>query len=199
MAQVLGWTANDMEKVVKAALKDYARQVADLLKQPTEAWQSNFRPEFIVTEPEMEGNDMVCYAGVKPAPGRSTYENVHAADVYKWISRGTDGPAGGRIYASRKPALKFMSRYSRATNPGSWGSSATSYSGKLRVHGSVPHPGVTARGYEEMAAEEMGPGLADYIQDRIGLLVVGQAVPLGSAMQEATRLADKRRVARPKR
>lgn len=186
-----------MDKAVKAALKDYARKVADLLEQPTEEWKSNFRPEFIVTEPEMEGNDLVCYAGVKPAPGRSTYENVHAADVYKWISRGTDGPESGRIYATRKPALKFMSKYNRATKPGSWSSSATSYSGKLRVHGSVPHPGVTARGYEEMAAEEMGPGLADYIQDRIGLLVRSQAVPLGSALQEAENISAARGVRRP--
>jgi hypothetical protein len=183
-----------MEKTVKAALKDYARQVADLLKQPTDAWQASFQPEFIVTEPEMEGNDLVCYAGVKPASGQSNDENVYPADVYKWISRGTKSH---KIAARKAPMLKFMSEYSPSTRQGSWSSSAPSYSGYLRVHRQVTHSGIEPRNYEEMAAEEMGPGLADYIQDRIGLLVKAQAVPLGSALQEAENISAARGVRRP--
>lgn len=193
MAQVFGFTRNDIEKVLKASMKDYAREVADLLKQPTEAWRSDFRPQFIVTEPRMEGNDLVVYAGVKKGRGTNE-EDVDPADVYLWISRGTKVH---RIAARRVPRLAFMSEYRPSTKQGSWDSSTPSYGGWLRKPAAVTHFGITPRNFEEKAAEEKGPGFGPFLQQRLGLTVRARMIPFGSALQEAESISAKRGVLRP--
>lgn len=174
MASTLfGWSPESLRRVIKDAVKDYGKEITDLLEEPTKAWMPEHRPDFMVSEPSQNGDDMVAVAGVDPkgsgwqadVPFHRGENEPPGSVVYKWISRGTKRHD---IYPVDATFLRYWHKYIPSTSPGDWKSGPARNTYSQRIKSShADHPGIEPRRFEERAAEEKGPGFAAAIQSAI--------------------------------
>jgi hypothetical protein len=183
-----------MRRVIKDAMKDYGKEITDLLEQPTRSWMPEHRPDFMVSEPRQDGNDLVAVAGVDPkgsgwqasVPFAHGENDPPGSVIYRWVSRGTKRHP---IVPIEAPWLHYWHKYIPSTSPGDWRSRKAGNTGSLEVYSDfADHPGIEPRRFEERAAEEKGPGFAAAIQNAISGHV-GAGNLLGPVPKQGGRVA----------
>lgn len=170
---VFAWTPGSLRVAIQAAMKGYGKEIADLLEEPTRSWMPEHRPNFVVTNPQRDGDDLTAIAGVDPVgstwqaevPFRRGENEPPGSVIYLWVTRGTKVH---RISPVEAPFLHFWHKYVPSTSPSDWKSASPSNTHSQEMKRlSVVHPGIEPRRFEERAAEEKGPGFAEAIQDAI--------------------------------
>ncbi len=124
-------TVAEIERDIKKALKDAGRMAAKRLKEPTSTW--NHKPSFIVDEPTLVGDDLVCKVYTQDGP-------------YFWLDAGTKPPRRALMTNPFMPKTKPRSFVSGA------GVGGLAYvSKKLQL------PGIKKREWTVLTALEFGP------------------------------------------
>lgn len=127
-----------VEKAIKDAFNDMAKQAKKLMLQPTETWQ-NHHPVVTVEVKEV-GDDLF-------------FEVSTSDKVYGYLDYGT-----AVRYATMTP--DFMAK----TEPGSW-QAKQGAGGLAFVNKKVPRPGIEARNWSAMMSVDFGIALQDIIND----------------------------------
>lgn len=138
--------AKEVEKLIRDDLKKLGERVAKRMAEPTKTWQDI--PRFIVSEPAVRGGDLVC---------RIRTDDSLGADKYFWLNEGTSVKYVVVGYNSGwRPKTKVRSFTARRGSPGP---------GIMNTY-PVQYPGIEAREWTPMIAEEFEPILGDVL-DRI--------------------------------
>lgn len=169
MRNLMTLDLQQLQTDIKSAVKSAAKEVADKMEQPTKAWSREHTPKFGVVGPTVEGGNLVAFGGVLPNQGEK-------ANIYLWITRGTaERDIYPRADNPRHALFFYWPPYNASTSRRSWESRKHSADGPLNIRGSVHHPGIKAREFEELAAEEIQPVLVENVRLAVaGLFSGGQ-------------------------
>lgn len=174
MSELFGWSRTSLERAIREALRNVGKETVDLLEQPTRQWMPEHRPQFVVTDPEQEGDSLTCVAGVdtggswwnasKPFK-RGEGNDPPGSVIYRWVSRGTKPHTIVPVEAWQ---LRYWITYIPSTSPHDWksGRSRNTETAEV-VRMSTQHPGIQPRDFEGRAAHAMAPRLEEVLQDAI--------------------------------